>query len=147
LVNPGPGSFTGIRVGLNLARTLAFALDRPLASLDALTILAHKYLKPGERGVIALKAVRNHLYVGGFARHADRLEVTDPPRSLERVDPRLSGTEVRIEGETPDFDPHPRASDLLRASLDLPALTPFSDWDRAKPLYIRGSEAEEKLRK
>ena len=146
LVNNGPGSFTGIRVGLNLARALAYALPRPIAAIDALTILAHKHLRPGDRRLIALKAVRNHHYVAEYARDHDRLILVDGPRSLPREDARFDSTDVLIEGETAGFDPHPRASDLARAYLDQPELAIFSS-DSVKPLYVRGSEAEEKSRK
>jgi tRNA threonylcarbamoyladenosine biosynthesis protein TsaB len=33
-VNPGPGSFTGVRVGITIANTLALLLQRPVNSKD-----------------------------------------------------------------------------------------------------------------
>src|SRR4051812_2307414 len=44
-VNVGPGSFTGIRVGINLARTLAYGLSLPVAPFNSLALLAAKYLQ------------------------------------------------------------------------------------------------------
>src|SRR4051812_5424411 len=43
-VNIGPGSFTGIRVGINLARSLAYGLGIPVASFNTLEVLAAKHL-------------------------------------------------------------------------------------------------------
>ena len=36
----GPGSFTGIRVSLNIAKSFSFAFQKPLVAIDSLTILA-----------------------------------------------------------------------------------------------------------
>lgn len=41
-VNYGPGSYTGLRVGLAAAKGLCFALDKPLILLNALDILAEQ---------------------------------------------------------------------------------------------------------
>ena len=148
LVNVGPGSFTGIRVGLNLARTLAYALDLPIAAVDALSILARKSLAPGDSGVVALKAVQTHFYAAGFRREANALTVTFAPTSLERAElDQTSATKVWIEGETPTFDPRVSALDLLDFAADLPESIQFFSWIEMKPLYVRGSEAEEKLKK
>lgn len=37
----GPGSFTGVRVGITLARSLGFALSIPVLGVDSLDVLAH----------------------------------------------------------------------------------------------------------
>lgn len=37
----GPGSFTGIRIALNAAKTFSYIFKRPLVAIDSLTLLAH----------------------------------------------------------------------------------------------------------
>ena len=40
-VSKGPGSYTGLRIGVSAAKGLCFAFDKPLISVDTLTALAH----------------------------------------------------------------------------------------------------------
>src|SRR4051812_2016321 len=47
LVSTGPGSFTGIRIGLAAARALGQAMKIPVAGMSSLQIMAGGLLKPG----------------------------------------------------------------------------------------------------
>jgi len=42
-ITKGPGSYTGLRIGVSCAKGLCYALDIPLISIDSLTVLASGY--------------------------------------------------------------------------------------------------------
>jgi tRNA threonylcarbamoyladenosine biosynthesis protein TsaB len=48
-VSRGPGSYTGLRVGVSTAKGLCYALDRPLLSLSSLQSLAHQQRELAQR--------------------------------------------------------------------------------------------------
>lgn len=142
-VSVGPGSFTGIRVGINLARTLAYALNLPITSFNALEVIAAKNLAVGERGLIHLKAVQDYHYAAVYEKHSEGLATHLAPASLTGEELKAHAatcTKVVSEGGF-------TASDLVQWLCDWPESKAFSSWKDVKPLYIRGSEAEEKLRK
>jgi tRNA threonylcarbamoyladenosine biosynthesis protein TsaB len=66
-VGLGPGSFTGLRVGLAAAKGLAYALRKPLAGASSLEALALPALQEGRTVVPALEARKGELFVAAFA--------------------------------------------------------------------------------
>jgi tRNA threonylcarbamoyl adenosine modification protein YeaZ len=147
-VNVGPGSFTGIRVGLNMARTLAFSLNRPLAGFTALELLARRESAPGDSVFVAIKAIQNFYYVAGYERKEDGLVERLAPASCTENELALASanaTKVLIEGQTPGFSPELSATELAEFALSNVNSARFSSWHSTIPLYIRASQAEEKL--
>ena len=86
-VNRGPGSFTGVRVGVAAARALALARARPVLAVNALEALAAA-LGPQPAGTVvaAVDARRGEVYVQTFDH---RLAALDEPRALAPEDVRL----------------------------------------------------------
>ena len=67
-VGVGPGSYTGLRVGLTAAKVLAYTTGASLLGLDSLEAVAlNAPAEPGRVSVIA-DAQRGHLYVADFVR-------------------------------------------------------------------------------
>ncbi|MGV1771130.1 tRNA (adenosine(37)-N6)-threonylcarbamoyltransferase complex dimerization subunit type 1 TsaB [Agrobacterium vitis] len=75
-VTIGPGSFTGIRVGLSAARGLALALGVDIVGISTLAVLAAAERRRG--GVVAVLAAmdakRDEVYVQGFSPDAVALD-------------------------------------------------------------------------
>lgn len=66
-ITSGPGSFTGLRVGLATAKMLGMAWGIPLAGVDTLEVLAHQFLRsascpPGSFIVPVLNAFRKQVF-------------------------------------------------------------------------------------
>ena len=76
-ISKGPGSYTGLRIGVSAAKGLCFALDIPLISVDTLAVLAHQ-LKI-EKGLIIpmIDARRMEVYCAVFDKDFNNITKTE----------------------------------------------------------------------
>ncbi len=66
-ISKGPGSYTGLRIGVSAAKGLCFAQDIPLISIPTLTALAKQVTpKEGEQVIPMLDARRMEVYSAVF---------------------------------------------------------------------------------
>ena len=75
-VSKGPGSYTGLRIGVSTAKGLCYALGIPLISVDTLQVLAQQVVI--EKGLIVpmIDARRMEVYSAVFDnKHAKKMEV------------------------------------------------------------------------
>lgn len=74
-VNIGPGSFTGVRVGVSAARGFALALDIPAIGVNALEALARESIDKGSAGPVlaAIDAHRGEVYIQRFDASGEAL--------------------------------------------------------------------------
>jgi tRNA threonylcarbamoyladenosine biosynthesis protein TsaB len=150
MVTQGPGSFTGVRVGLSTAKGLAEAVGVPVIAVSRLAVLAEM---SGEANVLAvLDAGRGEFYAGEYRAGVgarERLcgagELDDEVRCAagglrvvvceERVAERLAGLgPLRV---TP-----PGAMDALRLGLRRFRGGDFDDSATLDGNYLRRSDAE-----
>jgi tRNA threonylcarbamoyladenosine biosynthesis protein TsaB len=77
-VSRGPGSYTGLRIGVSTAKGLCFALDKPLIGVDTLTMMAHGFLaeNPANTGLVCpmIDARRLEVYTALYTPAGDILE-------------------------------------------------------------------------
>jgi tRNA threonylcarbamoyladenosine biosynthesis protein TsaB len=78
----GPGSFTGLRVGLAAAQGVSAALGVPTFGVDSLTALALRSEGQGE-GVALLDARRRQVYARRFRREGSLVTALGEPAALD----------------------------------------------------------------
>src|SRR5664280_3717370 len=66
VVVSGPGSFTGLRVGLATVKGLCEVLRKPLATVSMLEALVLTHGRAGESAIAVLDAGRGEIYVGEY---------------------------------------------------------------------------------
>jgi tRNA threonylcarbamoyladenosine biosynthesis protein TsaB len=114
-VSLGPGNFTGLRIGIATAKTLAWSLKCPLVGVPTLEILAAQFpFHPQPVGVV-MDAKRGEVFWGLFACPEDQPLVLEGPLRLAAADlpPRLPrpmlltgpGLEVHLGVLTPELPP------------------------------------------
>lgn len=76
-VSKGPGSYTGLRIGVSAAKGLCFSLDKPLISIPTLTSLAKAVnVNQGECIISLLDARRMEVYSSVFDSDHQQVEET-----------------------------------------------------------------------
>ncbi len=65
-ISCGPGSYTGLRIGVSTAKGLCYALDKPLISIDTLTALSLQNASKNPCTIAFLDARRMEVYAAVF---------------------------------------------------------------------------------
>lgn len=76
-VSKGPGSYTGLRIGVSAAKGLCFALDKPLVSVSTLEALAHQVTCNDGVIVAMLDARRMEVYSAIFDSKHHQIRETE----------------------------------------------------------------------
>lgn len=122
-VSSGPGSFTGLRIGITAARMAAFAQGAMIVPVPTLEVLAQNALElqpPPPLVIAILDAKRRRVYAQTFRHGGDHYEPSDEPgeRELERYlaacpnDAAILGDGVAVHRgdiETASFRIHPES--------------------------------------
>ena len=76
-VSNGPGSFTGLRIGLAAAKAMSYVLGIPLVGVSTLQALAYQLPAPGVRVMCLLDAQKGNAYVESYRWENNSLQVVD----------------------------------------------------------------------
>jgi tRNA threonylcarbamoyladenosine biosynthesis protein TsaB len=138
-VDCGPGSFTGIRVGLAAARALGFGWGVPVDGYSSVALIAATWFaaNTATEATVVIEGGHGEVFVQAFARTP--FGPLDALRSLPVVPatfaalPMIGNAAHRFAGQAPDADIAPDARNLVY--LDAVPLPP-------RPLYGRGADAK-----
>jgi len=158
-VSLGPGSYTGIRVGVTCAKALAYALQKPLAGVPSLDVVAGNAPRPAAHVIVMQDAKRRRFYFCTYRREGGRL--------LPELDYAVVSFEEALAAVKPgsyvigDGIPHavdalrergaqiasenlwlPRASAVARLGAEKFAASGTDDPFKLVPIYLHRPEAE-----
>ena len=151
-VSKGPGSYTGLRIGVSAAKGLAFALQIPLISVDTLGSLARQVLDKNAFIIPMIDARRMEVYAGIYDSdynlirkvQADILDENSYSDYLNQKKTVFLGDAV---AKVQDIIKHPNAffyNDKLPSARDMSALSyekfrqqDFEDTAYFEPFYLK----------
>ncbi|MFN2471075.1 MAG: tRNA (adenosine(37)-N6)-threonylcarbamoyltransferase complex dimerization subunit type 1 TsaB [Gaiellaceae bacterium] len=138
-VGIGPGSFTGVRMGVATARALAFALDIPVAGVSTLRVLAAG--SPGAVPVIDAKRREIFAELDGEPRVLAPQDLRLVPGTICVGDGALRYRAV-LESAGADIPPDGSELHVPRACFHALLAREFGLAENVEPLYLRIPDAE-----
>jgi tRNA threonylcarbamoyladenosine biosynthesis protein TsaB len=139
-VGAGPGSFTGLRIGMATGKGIAFATGRPLWAVSSLAALALE--APGDGVIVAvLDARKGEIFAGRFDKRGGAVTSLGPERVLAPAGLEVPEGAV-VVGDVPalcSVAATPTAVSVIRLAL---AGSRADVLVAGAPTYIRASEAE-----
>lgn len=142
-VSVGPGSFTGIRIGLTFAKVLAWSLNIPIVPVSSLEVLASGF--DNDIIVPILNARRGYVYGGIYNKNLD-IVLENKYIYLEELNLFLDKYDSKIFVSCDQFNfdvnhPNYQIDKVIKKHENDLGVNPHS----LVPWYLKKTEAEEKL--
>ena len=173
LVDHGPGSFTGVRIGVTCARTIGFAIGAPIATMSSLELLAWKTAQKFKHSALvasAMNAFQGRVFFAIYERdsHKNTWRVLFHPEVVLPQDIKSHVTKVcgpkawiaagdawnLFKNEMSFDDLHSIDMENIEVSVPSSCLhslantrrenLQFFNWKDVNPLYLRAPGAEER---
>ena len=143
----GPGSFTGIRIGVTTAKTIAWGKNKKINTISELELLSSietnkKYIVP------LIDARRGYVYTAMYDKNGNNI-ISDSYQELEKFYNELNNnydlSDIEFvsydEFDIPSIKPIIDVLKVLKRHMNEPSLNPH----KVNPNYLKLTEAEEKL--
>ena len=132
----GPGSFTGIRVGLTVAKTMAWSLKIPVVPISSLELIASG--TPSDNNIALIDARRGYVYAGGYDKELNNT-FEDKHILLENI---KEGTFISYDDIENAVKPNIDVLKVIHKHEKDKGINPH----KLNPKYLKLTEAEEKLK-
>jgi len=147
IVVAGPGSFTGIRIGMTIAKIFAFSLKKEITTLSSLEAMAYSSNLESIK-VPILDARRGYVYAGVYDEN-NNIILDDQYISLEKLQKYLDSLKKEYIFITNDsklanlnrIKYNPDILKIVNIVKDRKSINPHL----VEPLYLKLTEAEENL--
>lgn len=169
-VSAGPGSFTGLRIGITLAKTLALSIGAKIVAIESTRVLLQNVPDDAREVIIVLDAKRGQIFTARFTRNPGiprsdlkNAWIESEREHLDTLAAMLNraGRPVHLIGEgipyhraaipempgvivTDEALWRARAESVAALGADLAKSNAFADPYKLTPIYVRLPEAEEK---
>jgi tRNA threonylcarbamoyladenosine biosynthesis protein TsaB len=145
----GPGSFTGVRIGLATMQGLALALGKPLCAMSTHEAIAlgegdRDATHPLEKMLVSDDAGRGEFYLSLFEGHRE----TIAPRLATLEEQRELAADAALSIRVAEFTQHANvAAGCARRARELATRGELARYHDVTPIYVRLAEAEVQLNK
>lgn len=135
VVSKGPGSYTGVRIGLSTAKTFAWALDIPIIGISSLEVLS--YQGRFFRGTVCpfFDARRNNVFTGLYQWRNEKMETVSDEKNVAMEDwlHELKGLDEPILFLSPDIEPYKEQIERVMGDR---AIIPEGPYHLARPSHL-----------
>lgn len=157
-VSKGPGSYTGLRIGVSSAKGFAYGSDIPLMAINSLQILAESQLNQEVDYIIPMiDARRMEVYTALFDKQGNQLTETEAKVIDETSFEELKGKKIIFVGDGAEkcqevlahldvtfIQSFPSAKDMIRVSEEKFNQKSFEDVAYFEPYYLKDFVAGKK---
>ncbi|NLC66870.1 MAG: tRNA (adenosine(37)-N6)-threonylcarbamoyltransferase complex dimerization subunit type 1 TsaB [Clostridium sp.] len=160
----GPGSFTGLRIGLSLIKGMALALNIPIYAANSLETLSYAFLGTSYYILPMIDALRGGYYNAIYKFNNNKLEIVKKPdiNTISEIEKNIQDLDTKViivgdildKEESEGFKPLDKIilaneNNSIPRALNIPYLLrdrilkkDFDDINSLTPLYMRRSQAE-----